>query len=430
MLVPSRRLNSPGRGAIARIVVALSLLIAAATPAAAQEDSVAVAISDSALAAMDSARAAADTLRDEHPQDAAEDVGFLFETPDKRGQLRLRASIRLNGAYDFNGLQDTDAFDTYLIPVGQDVSEQARFFLQATQSRIGFELSRATSGGLVFGRIEADFRGEGDSFRLRHAFGRYRRVLAGQTWSTFSDLDALPVTVDFEGPPSATTVRSPQVRYTATASDSTIWAVAIEAPKADISSPDSSQAAFQGFGDVTARARLSSDWGHLQISAVFRSLTANDSAGKADFLPGLGAMLSGKSQVSPVDAFLFQFIGGLAISRYLGSLGGKGLDLIYNPNTGKFERVLSYGGFITWNRQQLLGMNLETNVTGGVLGVQNRTFQPGDAYRASQYVSANVFWRFTDGGRCGVEASWGRRENRDGESGTASRISFAAYFDF
>jgi len=408
----------------------LFLLAVGVTPAAAQEDSVAVAITDSARIAADSALAAADTLRDAHPQDVSEQAGFLFETPDQRGQLRIRASIRLNGAYDFNGLQNTDSFDTYQIPVGQVDTEQARFFLQATQSRIGFELSRITSGGVVLGTIEADFRGSDNSFRLRHAYGEYRRILAGQTWSTFSDVEALPVTVDFEGPPSSTNVRSPQVRYSASVSDSTSWAVAIEAPKADITGPDSSQADFQGFGDITARAKLSSDWGHLQISAVFRSLAVNDSAGNTDFLPGIGGMLSGKSQVSQNDAFLFQMIGGLAISRFVGSLGGKGLDLVYNPNTGAYERMISYGGFITWNHQRLLGRELETNLTGGILGVQNRPFQSDDSYRASQYLSANLFWRFTDGGRVGVEGSWGRRQNKNGESGTATRLSFAAYFDF
>ena len=419
-----------GRLAAARLLGALAALAVGVPSAVAQEDSVAVAITDSTLIASDSALANADTLRDEHPQDVSDRTGFLFETPDQRGQLRIRASIRLNGAYDFNGLQNTDSFDTYQIPVGADTTEQARFFLQATQSRIGFELSRATSGGLVFGRIEADFRGSGDSFRLRHAYGQYKQVLAGQTWSTFTDLEALPMTVDLEGPPSSTNVRSPQIRYSATLADSLSWAVALEAPKADVTSPDSSEASFQGFGDITARAKLTSDWGHVQISAVLRSLAANDSEGNTDFLPGLGGMLSGRSQVSDVDAVLFQFLGGLAISRFVGSLGGKGLDLVYNPNTGAYERMISYGGFITWNRQRLLGRELETNVTGGILGVQNRGFQSDDAYKSSQYLSANAFWQFTEGGRVGLEGSWGRRVNKDGESGTATRLSFAAYFDF
>lgn len=418
-------------------VTALLLLVLTAAPAVGQEDSVAVspadsaAVADSIGAAVDSAIAVADTLRDNHPQDSPETTGFVFQTPDKKGQLRIRASIRLNGAYDFNGLQNTDNFDTYLIPVGESATDQARFYLQATQTRVGFELSRATSGGVVFGRIEADFRGPNNTFRLRHAFGEYIHFLAGQTWSTFSDVEALPVTVDLEGPPSSTTVRTPQVRYSTTVNDSMSWAVAIEAPQADITSADSTaDEAYQGFGDITTRAKLSSDWGHLQMAGVFRSLAAKNSEGNTDFLPGIGAMLSGKSQVSERDAFLFQAVGGLAISRFVGSLGGKGLDLVYNPNSGKFEQMMSYGGFITWNHQRLFDRNLETNLTGGYLGVQNKNFQPDDAYRKSEYISGNVFWRFTEGGRAGVEYSWGRRTNKDGESGTATRLSFAAYFDF
>jgi hypothetical protein len=408
--------------------IAPVLLILDPAPAHAQEDSVAVAVPDSV--ALDSATIAADTLRDSHPQDSPDVAGFLFETPDQRGQLRLRASIRLNGAWDFNGLQNTDVFDTYQIPVGDVANEQARFFLQATQSRIGFELSSATSGGVVFGRIEADFRGQGDAFRLRHAYGEFWRVLAGQTWSNFSDVEAIPVTVDFEGPPSSNSVRTPQVRYTQTASDSTSWSVALEAPKADVTDPDEVEAAFQGFGDVTARARLASDWGHLQISGVFRSLAANDTTGSTDFLPGLGLMLSGSSRVAENDKFRFQAIGGIAISRFVGSLGGKGLDLLFNPTTGRFEQVTSYGGFVTWTHTNLFDRPVETNVTGGILGVVNKSFQLPEDYSSSQYVSANIFWRFTEGGRAGVEWSWGLRRNKNGQSGQATRLSFAAYFDF
>jgi hypothetical protein len=434
--VGRRDRRSARRGVLSGIT-AMLLLVLTATPAVGQEDSVAVAQADSLIAAdsisaaTDSAIAEADTLRESHPQDSPGATGFAFYTPNQEGQLRIRASIRLNGAYDFNGLQDTDNFDTYLIPVGETPTEQARFYLQATQTRIGFELSQVTTGGVVFGRIESDFRGPSNTFRLRHAFGEYRHVLAGQTWSTFSDVEALPVTVDLEGPPSSTTVRTPQVRYSATVNDSMSWAVAIEAPLADITNPDSTVGdAYQGFGDITARARLSSDWGHLQMSAVLRTLSAKGSEGETDFLPGLGAMLSGRSQVAERDAFLFQAIGGMAISRFVGSLGGKGLDLVYNPFSGRYEQMLSYGGFVTWNHQRLFDLNLETNLTGGYLGVQNKDFQPADSYKNSQYISANAFWVFTEGGRTGVEFSWGRRTNKDGERGTATRLSFAAYFDF
>ena len=169
--------------------------------------------------------------------DSPDSTGFTFATPDGKGSFRLRASIRLNGAWDFSGLRSTDVFDTYLIPVGTGAQfDQARFFMQATQSRFGSELNRDTGTGIVFGRIETDFRGEGNSLRLRHAYGEYWRMLAGQTWSTFTDVTTLPVTVDLEGPPSSNSVRTPQIRYTVSPAEGWNTAIALEAPNAGIAS--------------------------------------------------------------------------------------------------------------------------------------------------------------------------------------------------
>ena len=48
--------------------------------------------------------------------------------------------------------------------------------------------------------IETDFYGSGSVLRLRHAYGSYGGLLAGQTWSTFVDDDNFPNTIDFESP--------------------------------------------------------------------------------------------------------------------------------------------------------------------------------------------------------------------------------------
>ena len=42
--------------------------------------------------------------------------------------------------------------------------------------------------------IEGDFAGSGSGnlFRLRHAYGQWRKLTIGQTWSTFSDPEAEP----------------------------------------------------------------------------------------------------------------------------------------------------------------------------------------------------------------------------------------------
>jgi len=436
MLVPARRLT---RLRYAVTLGAAGLLVGGLTSATAiaQEDTVAVARIDT-LAIVDSLQAAVDTIQEAHPQDSPEETGFVFAAPDGKGSFRLRASIRLNGAWDFSGLRSTDVFDTYLIPVGESLTvDQARFFMQATQSRFGFELNRDTGKGIVFGRIETDFRGEGNSLRLRHAYGEYWRFLAGQTWSTFTDVTTLPVTVDLEGPPSSNSVRTPQIRYAVSPAEGWKAAIALEAPQVDATVVDSTDVSaetfenFQGFGDIAARLRRETDWGHLTVSTILRSITLTDRAQETQFVPGLGLQVSGRVDLDGDDQLLFQAIGGRAISRFVGSLGGKGLDVILNPITGQWEAVVSYGGYLTYSHRWLnLAPGVMSNFTAGAMGIANEEWQAGEVFNYSFYFSGNAFWRITTGARLGGELSWGQRVNKDGQSGNALRFSFAAYFDF
>jgi hypothetical protein len=119
------------------------------------------------------------------------------------------------------------------------------------------------------------------------------------------------------------------------------------------------------------------------------------------------------------------------VSRFVGSLGGKGLDVILNPITGSWEAVVSYGGYVTYSHRWLnLAPGVISNFTVGGIGVVNEEWEPDDFFNYSYYFSANGFWRITAGARLGAEVSWGQRVNKDGQSGNALRFSFASYFDF
>src|SRR5579864_3347945 len=72
------------------------------------------------------------------------------------------------------------------------------------------------SGNEVKVYFEFDFLSNYDqnSIRLRQFYGQYKNFLAGQAWSAFSDPDAFPDTLEFEGPPGMIAARFPQFRYT------------------------------------------------------------------------------------------------------------------------------------------------------------------------------------------------------------------------
>jgi hypothetical protein len=224
--------------------------------------------------------------------------------------------------------------------------------------------------------------------------------------------------------------RTTQIRYSKNISDDLRWALAAESPTAEISQPETIQAepAFQSFPDLIGRIRKFGDWGHLQLAGVLRSITVRDDSGDMQFLTGYGGLLSGNMNLTEKDEILFQVVYGTAIARYVGALTGRGLDVIYNPTTGKFETLSEFGGFLSYSHDWT--EELYSYFTAGLTDVRNKDFQPPDAFNYSQYISINLFMEATPEVRGGLEYTFGRRVNKDDKKGTANRFSFIFYYDF
>lgn len=392
-----------------------------------EEESIAVVVE-----VPDSLRAEPDSTQviDVHPQDSPADRGFLIITSDGKASLRIRGSIRVNGGYNINGLLAQDTFSAVDIPVGNDNTGETSFFMQAEQSRLGVDVTRQTRFGESFIRVELDFRGVSGGARLRHAYGVLGPLLAGRTWSTFSDVAAIPLTVDLDGPSSSVAERTVQIRYTRNPSPRTRVALSLESPTPEISAPDSLSLspAFQSFPDVAGWGRTHGDWGHAQLSGILRSITVRNVNGGLDVLAGYGVLASGEVKTGEVDRLLFQIVGGEGISRHIGAFAGRGLDVIFNPGTEEFETVATWGGYVSyhhgWNR------HLASYLTVGRLDILNRGFESDDAFGRSDYVSANLFWEAAAGTRLGLEYTGGWRTDKGGADGNANRISFIVYYDF
>jgi hypothetical protein len=160
------------------------------------------------------------------------------------------------------------AYRPFWIGTGAKLDESAsQLNLFANETRFNMKYTH----GDVMGFIEMDFWGGGGNEivsnsahpRLRHAFIKYKNVLAGQTWSTFMNTSAIPESADFAG---ATTglvfIRQGQVRYTMGN-----FQVALENP--ETWGGDTSN---DSVPDVVARYNLKGDWGSVSFSALGRQL--------------------------------------------------------------------------------------------------------------------------------------------------------------
>ena len=137
---------------------------------------------------------------------------------------------------DFDSIGNAYDFQTNSIPVAGSAAADldGRTTIHARETRINLEF-RAAKRFRAF--VEGDFYGDGNAFRLRHAYGEFGRLLGGQTWSTFQDISARPLTIDFEGPDGEIFVRQALLRWTQPLSKAVKWAIAVENPTPNIAVP-------------------------------------------------------------------------------------------------------------------------------------------------------------------------------------------------
>lgn len=368
---------------------------------------------------------------DLHPQDISDKAGYVIENLGKWGSLRIYGSMRLNGAYDLNGLTNTNGFSTYDIPVGDDAVDQRRFFMAPYQTRLGIEVKRSGLLNNFRIKIETDFLGANNGLRLRHAFIETGNFIIGQTWSTFTDVNSVPQTVDIDGPNSSVQLRTVRIRYADRLLQSKLrYIVSLEAPSPDIALSDSlsDRVPAQYFPDIAGQLVRNFDFGYLSLSTILRGITVKDSSGSSEQILGYGFLLAGVYTLDPDNKFLFQGVYGAAISRFITALNGKGIDLVYNPNTELFEATKSFGLMLSYNHNWRA--DISSAFTIGMVGINNKDYEPADAFSQSWYYSGNVFWNALLGVRLGLEIAQGRRINNDGNWGRATRIGFIFYADF
>ena len=186
---------------------------------------------------------------------------------------------------------------------------QSQLSLNANETRFNMKYNH----GEVMGYIELDFIGSSQgneiisnsaSPRLRHAFIKYKDVVAGQTWTTFMNTSAIAETVDFAGPANGLAfIRQGQIRYT-----TGNLQVSLENPHSF-----GGDASFDDVPDLVAKYNFKGDWGNVSVAALARRLHTvsgeNESA--------LGYSVAGRIKTVGKDDVRFQVHGG-NVGRYVG----------------------------------------------------------------------------------------------------------------
>lgn len=367
-----------------------------------------------------------DTARivtNKHPQDLEK----------AKSTVGIRGYVKLNAIYDFNGLSDVDRFVPIEIPVGDNRNTVDRgFYMGARQTRLGFSSNIKAKTGYLKIYVEADFAGGATNqmyFRLRQAYAEYGFLTVGQSWTTFANLEAIPLTVDREGPNSSILIRQGMVRYEKKVGDSNNeFGVALETPTTTFSDSVAVDQR-QKFPDIASRYKVKHSKGQIQLSGLFRLISYTDvNVNKVTNTPGYGIMISGKQIIQNKDNLLyFQAVYGKGISRYVRAFRNYAMDAFVNPNDNSIFIPQTAGGYLSlehhWSEKYF------SNITGGVTWLENEDWQAGESYKSSYYGSINSYWFAFDRMQLGVGYIYGIRRNKNDEQGYASRIQMYVRYD-
>ena len=397
------------------------LAVLAIAGSAAAQDRVPAPGADAAdAAAVPAAQQAAPAAQQTKPPDGFKVGDFTFK-PGGR--------VKLDIIRDFKPMGNEDSFDTRTIPI--DAADRTNSNLIAKETRLSIDIRGPAEGHELRMYVEGDFYGSGSAFRLRHAYGTWRGLLAGQAWSTFVDDDNFPRTIDFESPTAFAQIRQAQLRYTMKF-DSLTWAVAVEDNKSSIIVPDNipGQAEFPS-PDFATRFRWSRPNGHIQFSAFtgvarFRPIDPEDRDRDldTDSVNLWGLALSANFTTWGKDTAYGTVTYGKGIGRYRGGITAVPDE---NGELHAVQAVAFMGGY-----EHFWAKKWSTNGVYSTGEADEQPFYTADVNRRLDYGAINLLWWFLgDRGWMGVEYLYGKREvfGVEPNSDTAHRVQYAVRFN-
>ena len=157
---------------------------------------------------------------------------FMFMTKDAHMALGMGGTVRLRGWYDWGGSISGQAFSPYLINMNPDPRSIRDLDANPSGSNIFFRMiGRHTKIGHYQLYLEAEFSGyNGVDFSLKKAYATLNDWTIGYASTTFSDPQALPPSVDAQGPNNKMDATAVLVRYMHTFKPGIVLAASVENP--------------------------------------------------------------------------------------------------------------------------------------------------------------------------------------------------------
>jgi hypothetical protein len=329
------------------------------------------------------------------------------------------------------GSNHPDWFDvirpTKLPSFDGEFGKDGHTYASVRQSRLGVKANIPTDAGTIKTIFEFELFGTGvdagqTTFRLRHAWGEFNGVGAGQTWSPFMDPNVFPNSVEYWGPSGMVFFRNVQIRWQPIDDEHMTFNVALERPGASGDGGNySDRLEIQNlkgrfpYPDISSSVKWGGDWGYVRAAGILRYMkwddTLQDQFQLSGHGTGWGINLSSNLNVGP-GVMRLQAMYGEGVENYMNDapadLGAK-LNP-GNPVTPIKGELLPVTGLVAF-----YDINWSDSMTSTVgyssIDISNSNGQAANAFSKGQYALANIMFYPTKGMMWGPELQWGNRKN-------------------
>lgn len=331
--------------------------------------------------------------------------------------VNLYGFVRADAEYQFKG---GDGIFNRINKVDNSPANEDRFYSTATVTRIGLDFTAPVTDAKVGGKVEIDFRGAGDTVRIRHAYLNYNNWLVGQTTSSFLSTETQAEILDFNGALGIGTFRTPMVRYSDKIDANTQYLIGLEQGRADNRFPalagKLSHKLADGSGVVTARALIQ------EVRARGEGITPTDAA-YDDTKFGWGVGLGANYKLSPQLLLNADYSHVKGDNKYI-----LYTDTSYSTNTAKDNIDLTEFNAVSVGATYKFNPKLRSTLGYGAIFYDDAPKAQNDKVQQGWL---NVMYNPTKPVTFGAEYIYGERELGNGTTaGRDSRIGMLAKYDF
>jgi hypothetical protein len=384
--------------------------------------------------------------------DPRSSAATIQDQRDSQPTIEIYGFVEGDAIVDFEQ-NNPDWYDTLrpsrLPAFADEFGEDGHFYLSPRQSRFGVTSTFPTLAGDVRTNFEFDMIGVGPhagqtTIRLRHAWGQWKQVGAGQTFSQFMDPDVYPNRLDSWGPNGMPTSRNPQVFWEPYRQGNSNLRIAIENPGvaadggifADRIDFPHVRARFP-MPDMTGHYRYAGSWGYVQAGGVvlyvaYDDLVPNDPLNLSGHVWGRGVSLSSNVNAGANNLLRLQLVYGRSIENYLNDAPvDVGVKLnpgnATTPIVGEALPVLSMVAYL----EHAWAETWSTSAGYSRVDVRNSDGELPSAFRIGQYATANLRCTPVQNVMIGGEFQWLQRRNfSDGWTVNDFRLEFSFKYTF